>query len=157
LAVVPNEVLELEVLADRMHVSQIVVSSEDRPNERVVRHAVHLINSQRPELRKRHVEGDGLELDRFDDHVAARARGRPARRGQLDMTCSMQFEQQPAAHRISWGAVIVFPVPGLAHSERQGTTTRPRVVDDELPDEIDVCRRHLAPLVSEHDLHEHEA
>ena len=145
------------MLADRMHVSQIVVSGDERLDERVVGRAMHLINSQRPELRKRHVEGDGLELDRFDDHVPARKIGRPARRGQLDMTCSMQLEQQPAAHRISRCAVLVLPVPRFAHGERQCATTRPWVVDDELPDEIDVCRRHLAPLVSEHDLHEHQA
>lgn len=71
----------------------------------------------------------------------------------LNSPGAMQGQHQPAANHITQPAVRLYPVPGLAEFLGQAASTRPRVLSDQLTNEIDIGFTDYPMPVSKCDAH----
>ena len=137
---------KLEMFADRLCVPKIVIPVEHAVEKRLFPCMPHLMELQRPDVRKMCVKRRGIHKRR--DRLPAlrtspgqRIPRNLANRRQFNVAGPMKRKHQASAHHVAQSSVGLPPVPGFAQFLGKPSPACGRIVGDQLTNEnkIGIC------------------
>lgn len=142
------------MLANGLDVVQVVVLLDQTVEQGLLGSTPHLAELERLKLRqgrtqRRAIDGNQLRLAMLGDRIGQYS----PNRWKLNSPGAMQGQHQPAANHITQPAVRLYPLPGLAEFLGKAASTRPRVLGDQLTNEIDIGFTDYPMPVSKCDAH----
>ncbi len=149
--IAPGEHHILQMFANGLGVTQVVVRVHQLTKESLFGRAAHLADLQRAQLAQAALprlfpQRQGGRGGWTLQHVVGR--GHPFGR-QLDPTGPVQLQRQTTAHHVAQRAVGLDPVPRSAQLGRKPTAAPPGVLGDQTLDERGVFRANFAATIAQ--------